>query len=311
MNLEKLLFEVQKEISFSEKGTQQLNEGLIFFKNSKRLKKVADKLAKKAFTQGGKEGYEEIEDIIDRLNEIANEFDKVERKYLNNISFKSSDFMSAKSDYQELVIKYKAFMKIVTRQSYINLLSSGFRLAFIAAPLVIAFNEINVFKEFVDNTFTNVGQESLEKGMEAATKARERIESEPGYWDPKTRLWVPGGYTRLGLDIANREMTGEITKDGPLQQIETEMIDSARRAGKAFQDPFIEKLTELKFRIFSFLGVSALLNVIRRKVTDNSLLALTERAVRQLQRMEANAQRVRKSTAETDDESRIEAEMDF
>ena len=284
-NIEKQLLVISEEVS--NDSLEQLNEGLIFFKNSKRLRKVSDKLAKRAFAKGGKEGFEEIEDIIEKLNEIATDFEKVEQKYLNNLRFNKKDLGQAKNDYDELRIKYKDFMRIITRQTYIRLLSNGFRLALIATPLVLTFAQLNIFKEFLDGTFASAGEAGLEAGTEAGMKATERIGRED-----------PFGLAQDTFDRA-RDIT---TPGGPVDQIEQEAIQGAREASMAFQRPFLEQLVLLRVKIFTFFGVSALLNVLRRKITEHSLLTQTERAVRQLQRMEAMASKRNNVNTETQEE---------
>jgi hypothetical protein len=138
MNLDKELYKVHNEIN-------QINEGLVFFKDSERLVKLSKNIAIKAFKSAGEKGYKEVEDIVLELEKISNEFKELELKYKRA---KKKERADVKSEYNILKTKFENLIKIINGQTYSDLVKAGFNFALIAAPLVFIFVQLQV----VDST---------------------------------------------------------------------------------------------------------------------------------------------------------------
>jgi predicted nuclease with TOPRIM domain len=88
-----------------------LEEGLIFFKESKKLKSLADKISNKLSKNKekgklDKEQIKTIENIVKELKQASDDFDKLEKEYK-----KTNDKKKIREQYKELRKKYSHLIK--------------------------------------------------------------------------------------------------------------------------------------------------------------------------------------------------------
>lgn len=153
MNLEEFnsINKVEKILSEDE----QLNEGISFFKDSKRLINLCDKLGHEAFKEGGKEGYEEVEDVIRKIRSIASIFGRLEKDFAKAETDEQKEDLKEK--YKNIKEEYKELLKLVNKRTFQSFLKTGAKVTLIAAPIVYAFSMVNIFIELVNNVLESTG----------------------------------------------------------------------------------------------------------------------------------------------------------
>jgi hypothetical protein len=88
---------------FIEEKNKNINEGIIFFKESDKLRKLASKMEHSVLINiSDPKQREEVKDYILKVKEATSEFDNVEEEY------KTGDKKKAKDIYKQLKIKYSS-----------------------------------------------------------------------------------------------------------------------------------------------------------------------------------------------------------
>jgi hypothetical protein len=259
MNLEKELYEVHSEVSQS----RSLNEGVRFFKSSKRLKKLSDKIGHSAIKKGGTKGYKEIEEYLKKLEEISGKFSSIETKFKQADSKeKKKEF---KSDYKLLKKDFEDIVKILNKQTFATLRQAGFRLALLATPLIITYAHISIFEDFVG--------ESLQRGGEAA--ARDAFE--PGTFS---------AYQQARDTFDSQGGTGEHAERAREFGRELEAMSGSKALEQ--KAGIMNKVYDYGKQILTFTGVVSLFNFINKQLTSRSLETLTKKAIDDLKVKEGN-----------------------
>jgi len=115
--------------------TEVLEEGIRFFKNSSRIEKLADKLKKKAGLLTSPKDRQEINNVVEALRVMALQFKEIEKK--NTISVSK---VEVKKEYFELEKKYDDIIKIINKETFLNILKKVGGATIIAGTLFISYN---------------------------------------------------------------------------------------------------------------------------------------------------------------------------
>lgn len=110
-----------------------ITEGIKFFKNSKRLRKVADKLMVNYDRSNSDEDKKNLKKVSLKMYSLADKFEKVEDDY----KYKNKEI--AKNDYRELCEKYKDICLILKKESVKSTLKTVSSLALTIASLALSY----------------------------------------------------------------------------------------------------------------------------------------------------------------------------
>lgn len=100
------------ELNSGLKTTQDINEGIKYFKESKKLRDLADKITNKLSKSKEKgkvekEHIDMVEEIIDRTREASKEFEDLEKRFKEG----KVEKREAKEEHKELKKKYSDLVK--------------------------------------------------------------------------------------------------------------------------------------------------------------------------------------------------------
>jgi len=128
-----------------------LEEGVRFFRNSKRIKKLVNKLYKKINLLARKEEKQEVMNTIVKLNELADEFEEIENQYKSNS-------YEAKMKYKELEYKYADIVKLLNKESVISAIKKIGAASLFAGAIFFSYNYFissGVTSEFLNQAYAN------------------------------------------------------------------------------------------------------------------------------------------------------------
>lgn len=127
-----------KEYKTFGKDEIYLTEGVRFFKNSKRLDRLADKLEKKISIFTREEERAEIMKISKKVRQISQEFRNIEEKYadLDNKDKKER----LRGQYKSVENKYKELVRIINEETIINYSGAAAITGILATILLVSYN---------------------------------------------------------------------------------------------------------------------------------------------------------------------------
>ncbi len=136
MNLDKELYKVHNEIN-------QINEGLVFFKDSKKIRKHIQKIKRK-------DASGELEELVSELEQHAKNFEQAERLY------SSGRREEAISLHKELKQNNLDLIKTLNKESIKNALIKIGIATFVLNTVLTMFTGVGLFSRVF--SFLNVGQ---------------------------------------------------------------------------------------------------------------------------------------------------------
>lgn len=176
-NLEKEFRNNKKKIITKSKPPL-ITEGIKYFKNSIRLRKVADKIKNNAEYVEDADKKETLVKTAARMYTLANDFEKVELDY-------SSGNTYAKKDYNNLLIKYKDVCKMLKRETVKSALKSASVLVLSIASMALSYLAINKLKI---------------NGLKGTSTTKEILADIPNSGKTETNsLSVSDGVKRMGI----------------------------------------------------------------------------------------------------------------
>lgn len=110
-----------------------IEEGIKYFKVSPRLFKLALKIEKKA----KRAGTTELDNLVKKINTIANDFELLEDKYYLSKDVKAK--IELKAQYNTLMKKYEDIIRMLKRSEIITALRSIGSLAFTVAIMTVPY----------------------------------------------------------------------------------------------------------------------------------------------------------------------------
>ena len=125
---------------------EYLSEGIVFFKNSKkigRLAKVINKKREKLLNKGDMASAQALKPLYDEAIKVADAFDKLENEFKSS---KGNDKTKIKAKYKEAEVRFKKLLKIAKKDSTKKALLAAGGLAVIAAIMVAAVFGIQSFQ---------------------------------------------------------------------------------------------------------------------------------------------------------------------
>ena len=206
----------------TKQNQEPINEGIRFFKNSKRLTKLGNKIGHRAMKKGGTRGYNEVKEYVEKLEEISGKFTDMERKYKETNT--KEDIKKIKADYEFLETDYEDLMEILKRQTFTTLTRAGFKLAVLATPLVLTYAHISLFEDFVQGALQRGGEDAVKdlgnldtfkqsfgSGEDIATTAGEQATKQTGpimskLYDYALKIATFTGVVSL-LNFINKQVT--------------------------------------------------------------------------------------------------------
>lgn len=120
-----------------------LSEGISFFKDSKRLKSIADKIEKTS-----KYSSAEVSIVISKLRGIAAIFEKIENAY--KTAKTAEDKEKINSDYEAARTKYSSFIKMMNRENFTKALKASLDLGIIGAAVFLGYKNIDNYAQKIE-----------------------------------------------------------------------------------------------------------------------------------------------------------------
>jgi len=151
-----LLEEIKKN-----SGYEELNEGIKWFKDSKkmrRLEKAIESKIKIAQKKGDVANLEKVEDLLNRIQKITFSLETLEKKYKDAKDEKKK--ISLKSDYNKIKLKYTELLKIVSKQDVRNALVAAGVIVLAITILLMGFGVLNLMNNSgaLDQAAENINQ---------------------------------------------------------------------------------------------------------------------------------------------------------
>lgn len=111
-----------------------LTEGIVLFKASKRIQTLIEKIEKRG------KGVPEVEEVIDRLKDVYNKMDILEKRY----SLESNKILKSniRGEYETLNKKYYSLIKIVNNRAIVKVLKEIGALGLVAGAIVVGYYAI-------------------------------------------------------------------------------------------------------------------------------------------------------------------------
>ena len=176
---------LKSSVITEEEQTEVLEEGLKFFKVSKRLYKLSDKLVKKA----ERKNKPEVIDTAKKIAKLAQKFEEAEDLY--EIGRKEE----AKIKYKKLIKDYSEVLKVLKKSETVNALKSVSGLAITITSMTLPYMLLNKFFPAL-----SVGAVNAEAAMEAS------MMSQAGLY-----LKRAGAFTLCGIPV---RATSGIVRNG-------------------------------------------------------------------------------------------------
>jgi len=101
-----------EEIRYRSGFEEVLSEGIKFFKNSQRIKKIIDKAKKSLIKIKDEQDKKDVEEYIERLEESYSKFDEVEKEFEQGLNKKES-----KAKYKALVKEFSSIVSTINKNS--------------------------------------------------------------------------------------------------------------------------------------------------------------------------------------------------
>jgi len=143
--------------------TSYLTEGLVAFKDSLRLTKIANKIEQRSTMSNP-----EIDIVVSKLRAIASIFQAVEKKY-------KEDPQSAKEEYAILKKKYSDFVDIINKKSFTLALKSIGGLGIIAAAVLVGYKNLDLLGNQKQSIVMDAKVNSIVNGLAAGGAAATAI----------------------------------------------------------------------------------------------------------------------------------------
>lgn len=131
-----------------------LTEGITFFKDSARLKKIADKIEKSS-----KYSSAEVGIVVSKLRGIATIFQDLETSYKTTQSPEGK--AKIKQSYEAARAKYSSFIKMINREGFAKVLKTSIDLGIVSAAVLVGYKNIDIYKqkEETPETMPNIKNE--------------------------------------------------------------------------------------------------------------------------------------------------------
>lgn len=121
-----------------------INEGIVFFKDSVRLKKIADKIEKTSKLSSAEVGI-----VVSKLRGIALIFQDIEGAFKSAQSAEEKE--KIKKDYEAAKAKYSSFIRMINREGFAKALKASIDLAIIGAAILVGYKNLDIYKEKQEN----------------------------------------------------------------------------------------------------------------------------------------------------------------
>jgi hypothetical protein len=127
---------------------EAIEEGLVFFKNSKRLEKIASTIEIKS-----KVSYSQMKVVTDKIREIARLFREIEMAYKNANG--REEKKAIKEKYNNLKNKYADFLRIINTEDVMNFIKKFSLSAVFIGCLILMLKGVYEYQQDVEaNTVT-------------------------------------------------------------------------------------------------------------------------------------------------------------
>lgn len=121
-----------------------LSEGIVFFKDSKRLKNIALKIEKTS-----KYSSAEVGIVVSKIRGIASIFENLENSFAK--AENQEDKEKIKLEFNTAKAKYTSFIKMINREGFAKALKASIDLGIISAAVFIGYKNIDIYKQKQDN----------------------------------------------------------------------------------------------------------------------------------------------------------------
>lgn len=195
-----------------------LEEGLKYFKNSKRIEKIVEKIGKKINLITSPEEKQEIAKVMIALQEIAEEFKLLETEKLN----RKNKYQTMKQ-YYILEEKYSDIIKMINKETVLNIIKKIAGASLFATLLFVGYN---FFMESgaSANVLKNVAIGEKNAG-EIALDTAKKLTSETG----RQRMKV-GGELQRGVASAISKTAGKLGEKGQEAATQAELYLQGEKA---------------------------------------------------------------------------------
>lgn len=214
---------------------QELNEGIVFFKESRRLKKFAEKIEKranKAAKKGKVDGIEKGKDLIKAVNAVAIQFEELETAYANPDTARIEKKM-LKQKYNALLQKYTGILNIAKKKETAEFMQNIGATALIVALLVGAvftishfdFQNANLAGKFDDakDKLSGAG----DKIKDVAAGAKRNIDLRSGKVDPTAKEV----FSQIGSKIKGVNPFYKLAQEAAIKETNANLFKAAIGAG--------------------------------------------------------------------------------
>lgn len=265
---------IKEEILSNSGLKEEINEGIKYFKDSKRLRKLSNKIAIRATKAAGNKGFKEVEEIIEKLEKVADEFEDLENRF--NIADRKEK-KQIKNEYNLIKQSYEELIKIINRQTFNALAKAGFNLALIAAPMIFAYIKV---AEIGESVKTMTGDYTKDTAITAAAYgSRITLAGHKGL-DPEKISWLMSTYN-VGRKEAERMAMDNAMTAGGTAIIGGPTFDEV---GAGHVAGVMGKVKESFNKTLGFIGLTRLFHLVSKRVKNPNLAEQTRIALENLQK---------------------------